>query len=364
VRLVGQMEQALASLKEMFDALLNVSRLDAGLIEPNLRWVALADVVDRVAAGFKAEADQRGLAFRTRLLEASVHTDPAILEAILRNLLSNAMKFTTKGGVLVACRHRGGRVCLEVYDTGVGMDPGQQERIFVEFERAHRSATGRNDGLGLGLSLVQRYARLLDVAIEVGSRPGRGSRFRIVLPSNGVQSPPSVTVPEVVRPVAPLIGQHILVLDNEPLIISALSRDLVDRGNTVLAAETTAELETLLAASQSRCRDRRHQPQLRGDRARLRDAPRTAARAPAADAGADGGHRRGDAEGAGEIRQAVADQAGRPRCDCGGTCRNHRPTRPVGRGSSRHRRDGGGAAVTVDDIDGCKQSGAVCLARA
>lgn len=246
--LVAQTEQALASLKEMFDALLNVSRLDAGLIQPSMQEVSLAEIVGRVSAGFRAEAEHRGLSFRARALDVVVRTDPALLETMLRNLISNALKFTRKGGVLLACRRSDGGIVIQVYDTGPGIAPEAQERVFQEFQRSQYTASGANDGLGLGLSIVQRYAQLLGMSIEFVSRPGRGSRFCVRLPAGVIADPP-VTQP-ITEPMKPcrLRRRRILVIDDEPLIVESLARDLSDRGNIVLRAGSTAEAETQISA--------------------------------------------------------------------------------------------------------------------
>ena len=267
--LVAQTEQALASLKEMFDALLNVSRLDAGLIQPTLQDVSLAELIGRLSAGFKAEAEHRGLSFRALTVDAVVRTDPVLLETIVRNLISNALKFTRQGGVLLACRRHPGshdgptrmglagrpcagktRIAIEVYDTGPGITPTAQGRVFQEFERSQRTATGANDGLGLGLSIVQRYAHLLDIDIDLTSRPGRGSRFRVLMPELVSPARQGTQADRVVgrgegQPggLHKLENRRILVLDDEPLIVESLARDLTDRGNHVLRAGSPAEAE-------------------------------------------------------------------------------------------------------------------------
>ncbi len=243
--LVAQTEQALASLKEMFDALLDISRLDAGLIEPQQQNLSLVEFIERVAGGFEAEAEHRGLAFRSRGLDAVVRTDPALLETMLRNLLSNAIKFTRRGGVMLGCRRLGGRIAIEVYDTGVGIAPEAGESIFQEFQRSKVAAAGANDGLGLGLSIVKRYAELLGIEVRFHSRHGRGTRFSLLLPVSaelvsGVARPASVNAP------CDLGGRRILVLDDEPLIVESLARDLADRGCQVSKAGTIVEAEALI----------------------------------------------------------------------------------------------------------------------
>jgi signal transduction histidine kinase/ActR/RegA family two-component response regulator len=246
--LVGQTEQALASLKEMFDALLDISRLDAGLIEPMPQNVSLCELVERVAGGFKAEAEHRGLAFRARAIDgAVVRTDPALLQTMLRNLLSNAMKFTKRGGVMLACRRVQGRIAIEVYDTGVGIASEARDDIFQEFQRSKFAAAGANDGLGLGLAIVKRYADLLGIEVRLMSRPGRGTRFTLLLPPSAEVGASEVR-PVLAQLPCNLKGRRILVLDDEPLIVESLTRDLTDRGAIVLKAITVAEAEAALRA--------------------------------------------------------------------------------------------------------------------
>ena len=245
--LVSQTEQSLVSLKEMFDALLNVSRLDAGLIEPNPQDIGLADFIARVSQGFKAEAEHRGLEFRSRSLDTVITTDPALLETILRNLLSNALKFTRRGGVMFACRRIGGRISIEVYDTGLGIDEQAGTSVFQEFQRSRQTAAGSNDGLGLGLSIVKRYAELLGIEVKFLSQPGRGTRFSILLPYNAEAGAKAPVAPAP-RPACQLNGRRILVLDDEPLIVESLSRDLEDRDNEVIRAGSVIEAEAKLRA--------------------------------------------------------------------------------------------------------------------
>lgn len=244
--LVEQMELAVGSLKEMFDTLLDVSRLDAGLVRPDLQVVELAPLLQRVASGLEEEARHRGLGFRLQTMDVTVRTDPAILSALLRNLVSNAVKFTRSGAILLGCREVGGRLRLEVCDTGLGISRERQEGVFEEFHRSKTTATGANDGLGLGLSLVRRYAELLSIAVVMRSKPGFGTRFELTMPDLGRQLVAPVANRDAAGVPVELAGQHILVLEDEALIREALGRDLTDRGGTVLLAESVGEAEELL----------------------------------------------------------------------------------------------------------------------
>jgi signal transduction histidine kinase/ActR/RegA family two-component response regulator len=244
--LVAQMEEGLHGLKGMFDALLNVSRLDAKLIEPTKVPVSIADIIERVSVGSKVEAEQNGLKFLSRKQDWTLETDPALLETIIRNLVSNALKFTKQGGVILAARRRNGQRVIDVYDSGPGLSPEQHEKIFEEFSRTVQRARGANDGLGLGLSIARRYADLLGMRIIVCSRQRRGSRFSIVLPPERIiENAPSKT--DALKDEADVHGFKILVLDDDPLIVSALSRDLRDRGNLVYGFQRGTDAEAALA---------------------------------------------------------------------------------------------------------------------
>jgi signal transduction histidine kinase/ActR/RegA family two-component response regulator len=243
--LVAQMEEGLRGLKGMFDALLNVSRLDAKLIEPAIAPVSIAEVIERISVGSRAEAEQNGLKFLSRTRDWAIETDAALLETIIRNLISNALKFTKDGGVILAARMRDGNRVIDVYDTGPGLSDERLEQIFEEFSRTDQRAYGINDGLGLGLSIARRYADLLKMKIVVSSRLGRGSRFTIVLPQHAVVDKIHRPAPMRVSETS-IYGTRILILDDDPLIVSALTRDLEDRGNVVFGYLSNVEAEAAL----------------------------------------------------------------------------------------------------------------------
>jgi signal transduction histidine kinase/ActR/RegA family two-component response regulator len=246
-RLLSQLEECLASLREMFDALLNVSRLDAGLISAETCPISLASLVERLSIGFKADAEHRGLRYSGRSVDVVVLSDPVILETILRNLVSNALKFTREGGVLLAARRRAGGVSIEIYDTGPGIPKDKYDRIFREFERSQDQAVGPNEGLGLGLSIVRRYAGLLGVRVALRSRVGHGSRFSITIPESKVSAVARSLDKEQPRAPANLAGLRILVLDDEPAIVSALTRELEDRGAVAQGFLSAKEAENAIA---------------------------------------------------------------------------------------------------------------------
>ena len=236
-RLVGQMGQSIHQLTRMFDALLHISRLDAGAITADMTTVPLGQLMSGLSGGFAAEAEQRGLRFICRPAEHDILTDATLLETILRNVMANAMKFTSSGGVLLAARRRGARVAIEVYDTGVGIPDDRYDSIFQEFERATADASGPNDGLGLGLSIVKRYAGLIGAEIEVRSRIGKGSRFSVLIPYVCKISVPAVREGRL-QPGFKFLNQHVLLLDDNCIGLEALASNLRDQGAIVSAFAT------------------------------------------------------------------------------------------------------------------------------
>jgi signal transduction histidine kinase/ActR/RegA family two-component response regulator len=249
VKLVGQIEDSLRSLKGMFDALLNVSRLDAGLIQPSRSTISAKALIDGVSEGFRVDAESRGLRFLSRSIDVNLHTDPALLETMLRNLVSNALKFTRKGGVaLIARRNEDQKVAFHVLDTGPGIGVDRQQRIFEEFERASEQVGGLNEGLGLGLSIVRRYAELLGIEVKLSSKVGHGTAFSLIMPPAAVADPATVSdhtsrlnginvLPANLR---------VLVMDDDPMIVAAMTRDLADRGCELKAATSPDEAEAIL----------------------------------------------------------------------------------------------------------------------
>jgi signal transduction histidine kinase/FixJ family two-component response regulator len=187
--LMHRMETSLAALETMFNALLDVSRMDAGAVLPRPRPFALGPMLHRLAEEYAPLAAEKGLRLSVRIARAPSHvhasSDPMLVERIVSNLLSNAIKYTAAGGVLVSCRLRGGesgRWRLEIWDTGVGIAEVDRERVFEEFYQVGNPERDRAGGLGLGLSIVRRLTDLLELDLQLDSVPGRGTRFALGLP--------------------------------------------------------------------------------------------------------------------------------------------------------------------------------------
>jgi signal transduction histidine kinase len=179
---VGQLDTAMASGEQLLNALLDVASLEAGSMVPRLEEVRINDLIMAERDTFARLAEARGLSVRVVPCGAVVRTDPVLLRRILRNLLVNALKYTASGKVLIGCRRRGGAIELQVCDTGLGIPDDKREAIFEDFYQLDNPSRTRSEGLGLGLSVVSRTARLLGHAVVLESRVGRGSIFGVVLP--------------------------------------------------------------------------------------------------------------------------------------------------------------------------------------
>jgi signal transduction histidine kinase/CheY-like chemotaxis protein len=189
--IVDRMDGSVAALESLLNSLLDISRIDAGVLVPQTRPFDLGGLLHRLADGFAGEAAARALRFSVRVggsAPARASADPMLVERVLRNLIANAVKYTRDGGVLVTCRLRGAGGCspqwrVEIWDTGPGIAPEEQERVFEEFYQAGNPERDRRGGLGLGLSIVRRLARLMKLPLALHSRPGWGSRFVLDLPA-------------------------------------------------------------------------------------------------------------------------------------------------------------------------------------
>jgi signal transduction histidine kinase len=240
---------AAAALGALLDRLLDLSRLDAPGAPPSATPVALQPLFDRIALDAAAQAG--GLRLRFRPSTAWVLSDAALLEQILRNLVGNALRYTERGGVLVAARRHGrGQLRLQVWDTGCGIAPEHQALVFEEFTRLPASGAARSQGLGLGLAIVDRAARQLGHARGLRSTPGRGSCFWVDLPQ--AAPGPAAPAPALARPAnAGLPGDTIVwLVENDDTLREALASALVAQGARVCALAGRGALEAHLADTQ------------------------------------------------------------------------------------------------------------------
>jgi len=177
--LVRLIQQSVMSLADLLEAVIHLSKLDAGVVEPNIGPMPLGDLLRRLCEEFTPQAVEKGLDLIVVNTDLEVCSDPLLLERILRNLISNAIRYTERGRVLVGCRRRGATVSVEVWDTGIGIPPDQFGEIFREFHRSHKKTHRAIEGFGIGLAVVDRLTTLLGHRIEVSSTPGKGTVFRI-----------------------------------------------------------------------------------------------------------------------------------------------------------------------------------------
>lgn len=181
-RILGDMDRSLAALKSLLDALLDISKLDAGVISAEPRDFPVGELLARIAAEFTPTAREKGLALSVVNSAAYVHSDPTLLGRVLQNLVANAVRYTKRGRILVGCRHRGHCLSIEVWDTGVGIPPDRLADIFEEFTQLAKPEGDASQGLGLGLAIVRRLCRLLQHEVSVRSQAGKGSMFRVDVP--------------------------------------------------------------------------------------------------------------------------------------------------------------------------------------
>jgi signal transduction histidine kinase len=238
-RIVECINASVSAMNELFNALLDVSKLDAGVLTPNVTEFAAAQMLQRIEGTFAEPAREKNLSFRVLPSDAWVRTDFILLERILFNLVSNAVRYTSEGGVVVACRKRGEQLRIEVWDTGPGIAEDQRQNIFSEFYRVGEPERDQRAGLGLGLAIVDRLCTLLALPIELRSVVGSGSRFTVVVP----QAPVRTTVERPVSARAPIgvsDGKLVLVIDDDPRVLDGMRGLLGSWGCRVVSGDSAA----------------------------------------------------------------------------------------------------------------------------
>jgi signal transduction histidine kinase len=238
--LVRNMMNAIESLEESFGAMLDISRLDAGVVQAAPQTFPIRDVFRRLYQQFGGDAEARDLALRFRATRRIVRSDPLLLERILANLVQNALRYTRRGGLLVAARRHAAGVALEVWDTGLGIPADKLEMIFREFYQIENPERDRGRGLGMGLAIVQRLCHLLQHPLEVHSREGRGSVFRLVVPEGDVNAL-AVSKEAETLPPRKTGTITVLLIDDERAIREATRELLRPMQVNVIVAATIAE---------------------------------------------------------------------------------------------------------------------------
>ena len=237
--LLARIDTAVISMNDLFDALLDISKLDAGVLTPVIAEFPVDRLLKRVETTFLAAARDKGLRLRIVSSAAWARSDFILLERILLNLVSNALRFTERGGIVIGCRRCNGHLRIDVCDSGVGIPEDQRRNIFSEFYQLDGATRDRAGGLGLGLAIVDRLCGLLDHPIELSSQVGRGSRFSVSVPS----APAGVGVAEAAEALLSLAvaerGKLIVVIDNDDAVREG-TRGLLQRWGCCV---TTADCE-------------------------------------------------------------------------------------------------------------------------
>ncbi len=233
--LAENIDASLDAVEEILTALLEISRLDGGALKPEITAFRLDELMRQLQREFEPSAQERGLKLVFMPTGLAVRSDRRLLRRLLQNLVSNAIKYTPNGKVLVGCRRRGNHVALEVLDTGLGIPQSKQKTVFREFQRLDQGARVAR-GLGLGLSIVQRIARALDHGLTLDSAPGRGTRFSLLVPRAAPLPAMSTGAAPRQTPAGQLAGMRLLVIDNEPTILDGMKRLLEGWGCRVTIA--------------------------------------------------------------------------------------------------------------------------------
>jgi len=237
----GYMDASVKALGDLFDALLDISRLDAGVVQVQEADFPIDDLLVRLYADFRPVAARKRLRLRYVPSRAVVRADPILLEQMLRNLLANAVRYTERGGITFGCRRHGERLRLEVWDSGLGISVEHLEAIFHEFVQVNNPERDREKGLGLGLAIVRRLAILLDYPVTVRSRVGRGSVFTIQLPVGHLLGGAVPAASTDVGGLGGFEGLRVLVIDDEAGVLAATARLLTGWGCAPLLAESLGE---------------------------------------------------------------------------------------------------------------------------
>jgi len=236
---LARLQESLAAMRKLFNALLDISRLDAGIVEPRIKDIRLVRLLERLHVDYTQQAQEKNLEWRCPPTEAIVRTDPVLLDTLLRNLIGNAIRYTQQGYIAITCREEDGWLRIEVEDTGIGIPADKQKEIFREYHQLNNPERDGAKGLGLGLAIVERLARLLNHRIELRSAPGQGSCFSVIMPLGSVST---VSLEEDAGAVADmaldrdLTGMVVLVIDDQAAVLEGMKALLGRWGcDTILA---------------------------------------------------------------------------------------------------------------------------------
>jgi signal transduction histidine kinase/CheY-like chemotaxis protein len=250
IDLMRRTEQSTHALNSLLNTLLDISKLDAGVLTPNLRHFRVHDLLSAMEKEFGMQARQHGLKLKFAAHQNALESDPELLSQLLRNLISNAIRYTRQGRILVTARTHQDMFQIRVHDTGIGIHESMHASIFDEFFQVGNKSRDRNQGLGLGLAISNRIAALLGYTLQVRSTLGKGSCFTICIPRKRIVALNAMTeLPQnpADAPPTDLQGRNILLIENEEMIRSALRILLTQHGCQVLALSGYENIGSLLS---------------------------------------------------------------------------------------------------------------------
>ncbi len=236
--IVASINASVHALESLFNELLDISKLDSGAIKPRLSGFAIQEVLARLRAEFTAEATAKNIELQMSNEPHVIHSDPVLLERIVRNLLSNAIRYTQAGKISLDLERHGEQLHVSVRDTGIGIPAEHQQRIFDEFFQVGNPGRTSKKGLGLGLSIVQRMSELLGYKMHVESVAGQGSVFSFDVPIGEMQVPAMSKTSRVAPSPSDLSGKFIVVIDDEDTIVDGMKALLSGWGATVFGSTT------------------------------------------------------------------------------------------------------------------------------
>jgi signal transduction histidine kinase/CheY-like chemotaxis protein len=241
-RLLDNVDSSVRAMGGLFNGLLDISRLDAGVVEVDSQTFALQPLLDRVCRDFVPQAEAKRIALHCRPTRLAVYTDPLLIERVLRNIIANAINYTDQGRVLIGCRRRGRTLRVGIWDTGCGIPEAERAQIFKEFYQIGNPERDRSKGVGLGLAIVRRLTILLGHPLTFRSKPGRGSAFFIDLPLSDSAADAGVDAGIATIEAAASGSGLILVVDDEAAIQVAMKSLLESWGYDAITAGSCADL--------------------------------------------------------------------------------------------------------------------------
>jgi signal transduction histidine kinase/ActR/RegA family two-component response regulator len=248
--LVHNIDASLDAVEEIFGALLDISRLDTGVMKPEFSDFRIDELLQRLEVEFTPLAREKGLDLVFMPCSLSVRSDRRLVGRLLQNLVSNAIKYTPAGRVLIGCRRRGTHLRIDVCDTGIGIPHSKRRAVFREFHRLDQGARAAR-GVGLGLSIVERIGRVLGCEVLLESTLGRGSRFSIEVPRATVSAAQVAVLPVARADARSLTGTTVLCIDNDRAILDGMEALLGGWGCRVLKAADVAEALAAMETSSS-----------------------------------------------------------------------------------------------------------------